>query len=96
MSLKFVIDNSDSFELSAPTICVQSEFIFAALRAAKYSNPLTRADILKDVGLLLNCDKEDLAFLFDSKVTKNRTAAYKLDMPDYRPKRSEINLQPAE
>lgn len=96
LPLKSVIENSDSFELAAPVECVQSDFIRAALRAAKHCKSSARRDILKDVSLMLNCRPEDLSFLFEAVAAKNTAQVYKLDLPDYRLQSSEIYLEAAE
>ncbi len=96
MPLKLVINNSESIDFATPKDCIESDFIQAALHAAKHSKSSTRADILRDVSAMLNCRVEDLAFLFQASSNKNETQIYKLDLPDYRLQNSEFYLEAAE
>lgn len=96
MLLKIAIDNTKSCDLASPKDCIESNFIEAALHAAKHSKSSTRADILKDVSEMLNCRSEDLSFLFQKETHANETQIYKLDLPDYRLQSSEIYLEAAE
>lgn len=96
MPLTLVINNSKSIEFATPKDCIESDFIQAALHAAKHSKSSTRADILRDVSAMLNCRAEDLSFLFLASSDANQTQIYKLDLPDYRLKNSEFYLEVAE
>lgn len=94
--LKLVIDNICSDELEAPICCAESEFIEAALRAAKHSKSIARTSILNDVCVMLNCKAEDLGFLFQDNLNKKVPQIYKLDLPDYRLRTSDLYLEAAE
>lgn len=94
--LKLVIDNINSDELETPTCCAQSDFIEAALRAAKYSKSNTRVTILNEVCSMLNCKPEDLGFLFQSSSDQNAPQNLKLNLPDYRLSAGDLYLEAAE
>lgn len=94
--LKLAIDNMSSEDLEAPLCCIASDFIEAALRAAKHSNSNTRANILKDVCSMLKCEPEDLGFLFQADLDKNTSQFSNLSLPDYRLNTRDLYLEAAE
>jgi len=96
VKLKHVIENSISNEVDASPICKQSEFIEAALKAAKHTKKSIRETILQDVSVMLGCEPRDLNFLFHSDVENDKGTVYKLDLPDSRLRESDIYLEAAE
>lgn len=63
----------------------ESEFIMSALRAGISANMITRRKILSDVSNILNCNSEDLEFLFiDFSVPVSSKKHYDILVPDYR------------
>lgn len=55
-----------------------------------------RASILDDVSSMLNCNAQDLQFLFQTEMDKSAGKIYKLDLPDYRAVKPSIYLEAAE
>jgi len=94
--LKLVIENSETSDVILPPECRKSDFIDAALHAAKYSKSTTRTHILKDVSEMLGCDANDLTFLFHAEKDTRPGTIYPFDMPDSRLRESDIYLQAAE
>ena len=63
----------------------ESDFIMSGLRAAVGANIITRRKILSDVSDILNCNLEDLEFLFlDFSVPVGSAKNYEIMVPDYR------------
>lgn len=63
----------------------ESEFIMSALRAGISANMITRRKILSDISDILNCNSEDLEFLFiDFSVPISSTKHHDILVPDYR------------
>ena len=91
MTLRLIIENTPADELAPMPANSSSEFIAAALRAARNSNSSTRAAILSDISTILNCREADLQFLFEQNLvpTKNRSVMT-LELLDYRMRQSEI------
>lgn len=62
----------------------EADFVMSGLRAAGYSNMITRRKILSDVSDLLDCKSEELEFLFtDFSMPTSQTANYEIMVPDF-------------
>jgi len=96
VELKHVIENCESSEVIARAKCAKSDFIEMALKAAKYSKFSTRNNILQDVSQILGCNFDDLSFLFYTQTDEAKSTVYKLDLPDYRLRESDVYLEAAE
>jgi len=96
MHLRLVIENSEISDVISPPECKKSDFIDAALHAAKYSKSTTRTHILKDVSEILGCDADDLTFLFHAEKDTRAGTTFPFDLPDSRLRESDIYLQAAE
>jgi len=63
----------------------ESDFIMSGLRAANSANIIARRKILSDVSDVLNCNIEDLEFLFvDFSAQGDAVKHYDVMVPDYR------------
>lgn len=89
MPLRLMIDNTAPDDLAPLPVHPSADFIQAAIRAAKHSAHTTRAKVIADVCEVLDCSKEDLAFLFAAK-----TEDASFHFPDYR--REYVILEAAE
>ena len=62
----------------------ETEFVMSGLRAANSANLITRRKILSDVSDVLNCEPEDLEFLYTDFATSNSyNANYEVMVPDF-------------
>ena len=97
MTLRLVIEHTPEEELAPMPSRPNSEFIEAALNAAKNSEAETRDALLADVCDILSCRPEDLKFLFSQQAVPNRSRpVLGLELPDYRMSLSDIYKEAAE
>ena len=62
----------------------EAEFVMSGLRAASSANMIMRRNILSDVSDVLNCEAEDLEFLFTEFAMPNGGSAnYEVMVPDF-------------
>ena len=62
----------------------ETDFVMSGLRAANSANLITRRKILSDVSDVLNCEPEDLEFLYTDFATPNSyNANYEVMVPDF-------------
>ena len=81
---KCIIDICDSDEITSRDECEDSDFIQAALNAAKHSKAPTRTQILHDVSDVLGCNVNDLEFLFQKETHIQAHNIYQIDLPNSR------------
>ena len=63
----------------------ESDFVLSSLRAAIFSNLITRRKILSDVASVLGCQAKDLEFLFaDLSRPTQPTQNHDVIVPDFR------------
>lgn len=97
MPLRLVIQNTPEDQLEQMPARATSEFIEAALHAAKHSKEPARARILADVCNILSCRSEDLSFLFNHKTVPHQNRpVFELELPDFRMSLSDIYKEAAE
>ena len=84
MHFKCIIDICDSDEITSRDECEDSDFIQAALNAAKHSKAPTRTQILHDVSDMLGCAVNDLKFLFQDETHVQTRNIYQIDLPNSR------------
>lgn len=62
----------------------ESDFVISGLRAAMSANAVTRRKIISDVSGILQCNSEDLEFLFAEFGTPAPSASnYEVMLPDF-------------
>jgi len=67
--------------LEAPA---EADFVMSGLRAATAANLITRRKILSDVSEVLDCNLEELEFLFSEFATaKKPVSTYEVMVPDF-------------
>ena len=97
MPLRLIIENIPENQLGQIPARPTTEFIEAALHAAKHSNDSARKKILEDVCNILNCRSEDLSFLFNRKTVHHQNQPVsELELPDFRISLSNMYKEAAE
>lgn len=62
----------------------EADVVMSGLRAATSANMIARRNILSDVSDILNCEAEDLEFLFtDLAVPRASTTSFEVMVPDF-------------
>jgi len=79
MPLRLMIDNSSPEDVAPQAMHPSADFVQAAIRTAKHSRHKTRTKIIADVCEVLDCQKEELDFLFT-----RQTPHINFDLPGYR------------
>ncbi len=63
---------------------IVADFVMSGLRAANSANMITRRKILSDVSDVLDCNAEDLEFLFtDFTAPTTKAPNYEIMVPDF-------------
>jgi len=97
MTLRLVLENTPTGDISPMPSHPSGDFVEAALRTARNSKAETRDAILADVCEVLDCRLEDLKFLFSQKSVPNRNRPiFGLELPDYRMSLSDVYKEAAE
>lgn len=97
MPIRLVIQNTSPADIEAAPQHPSSTFVEAALHTAIHSKIDTRSAIIADISDVLNCQQDDLNFLFEHQMVPNdRRPVFELELPDYRMSLSEIYKEAAE
>ena len=91
VSMKTVFENRPPRQLAPVTQDASADVVFISggLKAAKNSRKLVRSNVLDDVSEALNCQPEELSFLFDSESTIASDSEI-FDFPDSERRRTVI------